>query len=230
MHIQLIYQDEYCFVVNKPSNVVVHHSKYVGDLEEESLIELLAKQNIVGHPVHRLDRKTSGLILFVKDSKNVAIFQKMFDDKLIAKKYLSLVRGFISKEGEVDSPVKNERGNYRVALSRFKPLHNFEWNLPVEPYQTCRYTLLEFEPITGRMHQLRIHANKISHPIIGDPKYGNRHHNHFFEEYFGYARLYLHAYSLTFIHPITDEEIKLKTKLPEFWNDLGIMNLDTLYE
>jgi tRNA pseudouridine65 synthase len=227
MKIEILYNDEYCFVVNKPSNVVIHHSKYVGELNELSLIELLNQNNIYGYPVHRLDRKTSGLVLFVKNKEYVSIFQKLFDNKLITKKYLALVRGHVDQGGLFDSPVKNERGNYKDAQSNFKPLFQFEWNIPIQPYNSCRYTLIEFEPVTGRMHQLRIHANKMAHPIIGDPKYGNRHHNHFFESYFEYARLYLHAYKLKFKHPVLKNELVIRVSPPKFWMDLGILNLES---
>lgn len=228
MDVEIVYEDEYCFVVNKPPNVVVHHSKYVGDLHEYSLVELLNQLNIFGFPVHRLDRKTSGLILFSREKSNVSIFQKLFDNKLIGKKYIALLRGFVNDSGLIDSPIKNERGNYKEALTMYKTIFSFEWDLAVKPYSTCRYSIVEFEPVTGRMHQLRVHANKIAHPIIGDPKYGNRHHNHFFEEYLGDSKLFLHAIKLSFIHPIFNSEIKLKVLPPLFWKNLGIINLESL--
>jgi tRNA pseudouridine65 synthase len=128
-----------------------------------------------------------------------------------------LVRGHISDEGIIDSPVKNERGNYKDALTHFRCLYQIELLIPVQPYPTARYSLVEFLPKTGRMHQLRIHANKISHPIIGDPKYGNRHHNHMFIDHFGLNQLFLHAKSLKFIHPMTNDEVEVRAPIPDFW-------------
>lgn len=218
--IDIQYSDDYLIILYKASNLLVHHSYYARNIEEESLTELLRNQGIEAYPVHRLDRKTSGLILFAKKKEYVAVFQQLFEENQIKKKYLALVRGFVDESGMIDTPVKNDRGNYKEAETHFKCLKHIELPIPVEPYETARYSLVEFTPKTGRMHQLRIHANKMAHPIIGDPKYGNRHHNHMFIEKFGINNLFLHAKSLAFIHPFTKEKIFLETQVPEFWNSL----------
>jgi tRNA pseudouridine65 synthase len=215
----IVYEDSYCLIINKPSNLLVHHSHYARNIEEESLVEYLEKNHCKAFPVHRLDRKTSGLILFAKEKNNVAAFQALFEQNLITKTYLSLVRGHVNDEGIIDSPVKNERGNYKEALTHYKCIKHLELDIPVEPYPTSRYSIIEFTPKTGRMHQLRIHANKIAHPIIGDPKHGNRHHNHMFIEKFGIDKLFLHAQSLVFEHPFTKEIINISVDVPEFWKD-----------
>lgn len=219
MSIEVLYEDAVCFVVNKPSNLLVHHSHYARNIEEESLVDLLKVQGFeTPVPVHRLDRKTSGVILFVKDKSYARIFQELFDKKEVTKKYHALLRGHIAPEGEVITPVKNERGNYKEAHTRFRCLEHFELDIPVVPYPVSRYSLVEMEPLTGRMHQLRIHANKISHPIIGDPKYGNRHHNHMFADELQVPQLFLHAFSLRFKHPISGDLIEATAERPDFWN------------
>lgn len=215
----IVYEDDFCLIINKPSNLLVHHSHYARNIEEESLVEYLEKNHFKAYPVHRLDRKTSGLILFAKEKNNVAAFQALFEQNLITKTYLALVRGHVNVEGIIDSPVKNERGNYKEALTHYKCIKHLELDIPVEPYPTSRYSIIEFTPKTGRMHQLRIHANKIAHPIIGDPKHGNRHHNHMFIEKFGIDKLFLHAQSLVFEHPFTKETINVAVDVPEFWKD-----------
>ena len=215
---EIIFEDEYLLIINKPSNLLVHHSYYARNIEEDSLVELLSLQGIKAYPVHRLDRKTSGLILFAKQKEEVSIFQALFDNRQIEKKYLALLRGFTPAEGVIDSPVKNERGNYKDAETHFRSLKQIELQIPVEPYETSRYSIVEFTPKTGRMHQLRIHANKISHPIIGDPKHGNRHHNHMFIDRFGVDNLFLHAHSLQFTHPFTSKELFFQVNVPKFWN------------
>lgn len=218
--IPIIYEDDYCLVVNKPNNLLMHHSYFSRNIEEDSLVQLLKLQGYESPvPVHRLDRKTSGILLLAKDKEFVKPFQELFDTNAISKKYIALVRGYIDEPGIIDSPVKNERGNYKEALTHYKCLDQFELNIPVEPYSTARYSLIEFEPKTGRMHQLRIHANKISHPIIGDHKYGNRHHNRMFEEQLGLPNLFLHAFELKFEHPFTNEILILEADKPEFWKD-----------
>ncbi len=214
---EIIFEDAQCIVVNKVPDLLVHHSYYARNIEEDSLAEQLRKSGKKAYPVHRLDRKTSGLILFAKEKKYVSPFQELFESRGIEKKYLALLRGHVAESGTIDTPVKNDRGNYKEALTHFRCLQQFELPIPVVPYETARYSLVEFSPKTGRMHQLRIHANKISHPIIGDPKYGNRHHNHMFIEKFGIRHLFLHAFSLAFTQPFSGEKIQLRAGLPEFW-------------
>ena len=217
---QVIFEDPFCLIVNKPSNLLVHHSYYARNIEEDSLAEILRNQGITAFPVHRLDRKTSGLILFSKKKEDVSAFQSLFENNLIEKKYKALLRGHLPETGIIDSPVKNDRGNYKEAETHFTCIKHLELPIPVEPYETSRYSLVEFSPKTGRMHQLRIHANKIAHPIIGDPKYGNRHHNHMFIEKFGIDKLFLHAFSLKFEHPFTHEKMYFDVEVPEFWNEI----------
>ena len=125
----IVYEDDYCFVVNKPNNLIVHHSHFARNVEEESLVQLLMNKGY-DHPipVHRLDRKTSGLILFVKDSEFVLAFQSIFETNQISKIYIALVRGYIDSQLKVNSPIKNERGNYKEALSYLKSVLKFERN------------------------------------------------------------------------------------------------------
>lgn len=219
MYVPIVYEDDYCIIVNKPSNLLVHHSYYARNIEEDSLVEVLKQQGFDSPiPVHRLDRKTSGLLLLAKSSEWVASFQRLFDEHQIQKTYLALLRGHVAAHGVVDSPVKNDRGNYKEALTEFRCLEHFERPFDIPPYPSQRYSLVEFSPKTGRMHQLRIHANKISHPIINDPKYGNRHHNHYFQEVLGIQELFLHAARLEFVHPMTAQLVNVKAELPAFWN------------
>ncbi len=214
-----MFEDEQCLVVNKPANLIVHHSYYARNIEETSLTDLVRAQGWEhASPVHRLDRKTSGLLLFAKEAKWVSEFQNLFEKDEIEKKYLALLRGFVDAEGIIDSPVKNDRGNYKEAKTLFKCLEQFERDYIIPPYEKQRYSLVEMIPVTGRMHQLRIHANKMAHPIINDPKYGNRHHNHYFQQELGVHELFLHAYSLKFKQPFSGEMIALQADLPDFWS------------
>lgn len=216
--IPILFEDEFCIAFLKPNNVLVHHSHYARNIEEDSLMEILKSE---GHnsvfPVHRLDRKTSGVILCAKAKNNVSHFQQLFDSQSIQKTYHALLRGHVIESGIIDSPVKNDRGNYKEAETHFSCLQHFTVPIPVEPYSEARYSLVEFRPKTGRMHQLRIHANKISHPIIGDHKYGNRHHNRMFEETLLLPNLFLHALQLEFEHPFTHQPIQIDAPKPVFW-------------
>ncbi|MNK22618.1 tRNA pseudouridine synthase C [compost metagenome] len=216
--VKVVFEDTHCLVVCKPNNLIVHHSYYARNIEETSLTDLLREQGYPdASPVHRLDRKTSGLILFAKKAEWVVAFQRLFENGEIEKKYLALLRGHLPDSGTIDSPVKNDRGNYKEALTHFRCLEQFDRDYVIPPYEKQRYSLVEMSPVTGRMHQLRIHANKIAHPIINDPKYGNRHHNHYFQEMLGIHELFLHAHSLKLKQPFSDQLIELEEPLPDFW-------------
>lgn len=219
MELNVLFEDDWCFIVNKPSNLIVHHSYYARNIEETSLTDSIREAGwMEACPVHRLDRKTSGLVLFAKKKEWVSTFQQLFEEKRIEKKYLALCRGFVPASGVIDTPVKNDRGNYKEAETHFICLKQFERPYIIPPYASQRYSLVEFSPITGRMHQLRIHANKLAHPIINDPKYGNRHHNHYFEQELGISELFLHAHQLQFQHPFSEEVVNVQAQLPACWN------------
>ncbi len=218
MQCEILWEDDIAMAVNKPANVLVHHSAYSGCENEMTLLELLKEHNVPHvFPLHRLDRKTSGIVLLAKRRSDVSVFQKLFDDQKISKIYLALLRGHTNDAGIIDSPVRNDRGHYREALTTYQCKDKYELNFEIPPYSTARYSLVEMEPKTGRLHQLRVHANKIAHPVIGDPKHGNRHHNHYFANQLGIPFLFLHAREIRFSHPITNNEISIIAPLPAFW-------------
>lgn len=221
--VEIVFEDEYCLVVSKPNNMVVHHAYHSRNvIEEQSLLQVLFEQfGQKFYPIHRLDRKTSGIILLAKETKFVSKFQKLFTDNEIDKTYLGVVRGYAPEHRIIDSPVKGRDANvHKEAETHFSTLEKITLEIPVKPYDTSRYSLVKLQPKTGRLHQLRIHCNKISHPLIGDPKYGDKNHNVMFQENFGWHNLFLHAYSLEFVHPFTDEKLQLQTTLPKDWIDL----------
>ncbi|MDX1349889.1 MAG: pseudouridine synthase [Putridiphycobacter sp.] len=230
--IETVYEDAWLKIINKPSNLIVHHSKYARNIDEESLCQLLNKtseeENL--HPIHRLDRKTSGLIVFAKDKTIIQPTQALFNSNDFQKTYVALVRGHVLTAGLLDFPIRaDEATTYKDAETQYKPLHHFEVPIPVQPYPSARYTLLQLQPKTGRMHQLRKHMNKFSHPIIGDPKYGNRHHNHMFIDELGIGNLFLHAHQVSFPHPINGKTINVTGRFPEFWRSmLKQLNVDYL--
>lgn len=223
MQIEIIFEDSYIIIVNKPTNVLIHNSYYARNIKEDTLLELLFAQ--IGksfYPVHRLDRKTSGVIILAKKKEYVSIFQKLFNNNKVQKTYLAIVRGFVKKSILIDSPVKNpDTKVYKNAETFCEPLYTKEVAIPVHPYSTSRYSLVKLTLTTGRMHQLRIHMNKISHPIVGDYKYGDRFHNRMFEENFNCHNLFLHARSIQLKHPITSENIFIEASLPVNWTSIG---------
>ena len=223
MSLEIIYQDNYCLLVTKPNNVLVHHAHHSRNkIEEESLIQLI--ENQFGkryYPIHRLDRKTSGIILLASKREYVASFQALFTNNEIQKIYYGVVRGFSQDNKIINSPVKGRDALvYREAETQLNCLDKIELNIPVKPYDSSRYSLVELKPKTGRMHQLRIHMNKVSTPLINDAKYGDKNHDLMYAKQFGWKNLFLHAGSLEFIHPFTNKKLILKSSFSEDWIQL----------
>ena len=223
MSLEIIYQDNYCLLVTKPNNVLVHHAHHSRNkIEEESLIQLI--ENQFGkryYPIHRLDRKTSGIILLASKREYVASFQALFTNNEIQKIYYGVVRGFSQDNKIINSPVKGRDALvYREAETQLNCLDKIELNIPVKPYDSSRYSLVELKPKTGRMHQLRIHMNKVSTPLINDAKYGDKNHDLMYAKQFGWKNLFLHAGSLEFIHPFTNKKLILKSSFSEDWVQL----------
>lgn len=220
MSIQIIYEDDYVIVANKPNNVLVHHAHHSRNKADElSLLQLLEQQTgLKLYPVHRLDRKTSGIILLTKKTEFVSKFQDLFGADEIQKTYYGVVRGFAPASLVIDSPVKGRDADvYKEAETHLKQLATVTLEIPVKPYDTSRYSLVELTPKTGRLHQLRIHMNKISHPLMNDAKYGDKNHDLMYEREFGWTKLFLHAGSLAFKHPFTQEDLSLKADFPQDW-------------
>ncbi|PIQ14584.1 MAG: pseudouridine synthase [Flavobacteriales bacterium CG18_big_fil_WC_8_21_14_2_50_32_9] len=217
--VEIVYEDDVLVAVNKPNNYLIHHSNYARNIEEITLLEQLQQQlGFPLYPAHRLDRKTSGILLLLKDKNFVAPFQALFTNNAIQKTYYAIVRGFSPETGKIDTPVKNDdTGVYKDALTNYNTIARIELDIPVHPYEKSRYSLMELLPETGRMHQLRKHLNKINHPIVGDYKYGDRFHNRMYETQFNCNYLFLHAYSIEFIHPLSHQKIKFTADFPEDW-------------
>lgn len=220
MNLEIIFEDEYVICVHKPNNVLVHHAHHSRNVaDEDSLLQLILNQTgLKVYPIHRLDRKTSGIILLAKQKEYVSKFQELFTNNQIQKTYFGVVRGFSPDTKTIDSPVKGRDANvHKDALTELRTLEKITLDIPVKPYDSSRYSLVELSPKTGRMHQLRVHSNKISHPLIGDAKYGDKNHDIMFVENFGWKNMFLHAGKLEFTHPFTSEELLLKATFPKDW-------------
>lgn len=217
--IEIVFEDDYMVAVNKPNNFLIHQSHYARNIKEPTLLEFLEQQlGFPLFPIHRLDRKTSGIILLAKQKEFVAQFQVLFNQNEIHKTYYAIVRGFAPETGKIDTPVKNDdTGVYKDALTNYNTIASIELDIPVVPYEKSRYSLIKLMPETGRMHQLRKHLNKINHPIVGDYKYGDRFHNRMFETEFNCNYLFLHAYQIEFTHPLTHQKMCLTAEFPLDW-------------
>lgn len=223
--LEIVYQDEYLIAINKPHGLLVHRSKIADDAKEFAL-QLLRDQ--VGrhvNPAHRLDRKTGGVLLFAFDKETEIAMQKQFQESLVDKNYLAIVRGYAPLAMEIDYPLAKENGTLQEAQTSFVTLQQSEIPLEIGKHPTSRYSLVKANPKTGRMHQLRKHFAHIFHPIIGDRPHGCNKQNRYFKEHLQMNTMLLHALDLTFNHPVTKEKITIKANVQdEFKRMMELMN------
>ena len=211
----ILYQDDRYVAIHKPDGLLVHRSP-MDHGETVFCLQLLREQlGRTVYPCHRLDRPTSGLLLFALDPEALQEANRLWREDGIVKHYQALVRGWVEEEGLIDHPLRviletGKAGEKRQeARTRYRCLRHYEVPEPVGPYSTARYSLMELCPETGRTHQLRRHMKHLSHPIVGDTRYGDGHHNAFFREKYGSHRLFLAATGLEFTHPFTGESLHL---------------------
>ncbi|MCU7984945.1 tRNA pseudouridine(65) synthase TruC [Shewanella oncorhynchi] len=226
--IEILYEDEHLVAIHKPAGLLVHRS-YLARRERFFAMQLT--RDLVGchvFPVHRLDRPTSGVLLFAKSSEVANALCEQFASHTIEKQYLALVRGNMHESGILDYALKvelDELGDKNAdpnkaaqeAVTAYEPLLNTEIPYQSGRYPTSRFALVRLSPKTGRKHQLRRHMAHLRHPIVGDTTHGDGKQNAFFREHFGINRLWLIAKKLTFTHPITQTRLSIETELESEW-------------
>lgn len=226
--LEILYRDAYLVVINKPTALLVHKSM-IDPKEIYFAMKILRDQ--IGqwvYPIHRLDKPTSGVLLFALDSATAKLMNEQFKSKNIIKKYIAVVRGYTEEKGFIDYSLSvkldkiadkksSEEKEAQEAQTAYKRLSIIEVNHAVGRYDKARYSLVELSPQTGRKHQLRRHMKHLSHHILGDTKYGRGEHNKMVREHYGCHRLMLHAVSLEFTHPYTNEKLTLMASVDETW-------------
>ena len=223
--LEIIYQDENLIAINKPHGLLVHQSSIARDATEFALQMLRDQVGKHVSPVHRLDRKTSGILLFAFDKESEIAMHQQFMNTETDKKYLAILRGFTPDSMDIDYPLAKENGTLQDAFTAFRTLQRAEVDVAFGKHPTSRYSLVEATPTTGRMHQLRRHFAHIFYPIIGDRKHGCNKQNRFFKEQWEMTTMLLHASELEFTHPVTNEHIHLKASLnDEFNRVMELMN------
>jgi len=226
MSLEILYEDESIVAINKPHGLLVHRSSIARDTSEFALQLLRDQLGKTVYPAHRLDRKTGGVLLFSLNKETDQYLQKSFQEHQIDKKYLAILRGFAPEEGLIDYPLKKENGTIQEAQTSFRLLAKSELDIPFGKFPTSRYSLVEANPLTGRMHQLRRHFAHIFYPIIGDRPHGCNKQNKFWKENYQMDTMLLHASELTFKHPLSGETVHVKAAIQsDFQKVLGILNI-----
>lgn len=225
--LEILYRDEHLIAINKPSGLLVHKSFYAGEADTYAIQELRDQIGQYVYPVHRLDRKTSGVLLFTLDKDTLRIMSDRFAAREVEKKYIAILRGWTREEETIDYDLINENEVRQNAVTYYYLLQKSEIDLPFLKHQTSRYCLVEAIPETGRMHQLRKHFKHILHPILGCRKHGCNKQNKLWLEAFNMTKMMLHAHQLIFNHPITNERIMLNATVNEEFKRVGdILNFD----
>ncbi len=219
-HLEILYQDEYLVAVHKPAGLLVHRSMID---KHETRFALQIVRNQVGqhvYPVHRLDKPTSGVLLFALCSEIAKLLTAQFTNHEVQKAYAAVVRGYTDESGMIDYALKEELDKKsdkqartdkpaQGAVTHYKRLNTVELNHAVGRYNTARYSLIQLEPKTGRKHQLRRHLKHIFHPIVGDTTHGDGKQNQFFRDELNCHRLLLAAVSLSLKHPVSGEHLDI---------------------
>ncbi len=206
--IDLLFVDAHVVVANKPSGLLVHRG-----WDDDDDVALFRVRDAIGervHPIHRLDRGTSGALLFARSKEAAAALSRGFEAGTVDKCYVALVRGMPPEAGVIDYAVpKSEDGPRVDAVTRFRL---------VARSTVDRCSLVAAMPETGRLHQIRRHLRHIDHPLIGDVNYGSGQINRHYRATYDLHRLALHAWSLAFDHPETGARMTVTAPIPE---DLG---------
>jgi tRNA pseudouridine65 synthase len=211
--LDILYRDDQLVAINKPSGLLVHRSN-IDRHETRFAVQLLRDQ--IGqrvHPLHRLDKATSGVLLFALDADSAREVGGQFERNEIGKQYLAVVRGWPPEAGVIDHPLSRQFDEYGrkftadnpspalPAVTEYRRLATVELPEAVDRYPSSRYALVMLTPQSGRQHQLRRHLKHIAHPIIGDANWGKGVHNRFFQRRFGCGRLLLACTRLDLRHP-----------------------------
>lgn len=211
--LDILFEDEDLVAINKPNGLLVHRTKIARDADEFAMQMLRDQIDIHVYPCHRLDRKTSGVLLFAKSEEVNCKMQEAFMNQQVSKKYWAIVRGFTEDSGKIDYDLKRDDGKIQSAITHYKTIAKIEIDLPFGKHSTSRYSLVEVTPETGRMHQIRKHFAHIFHPIIGDRPHGCNKQNKLFLEKFGLTEMMLHAKEISFQHPLKDEKVVITAPL-----------------
>lgn len=226
--LRLIYRDEALLVVHKPAGLLVHRSP-IDRHETEFALQYARELNDGEHvyPVHRLDKPTSGLLVFARSPEAATKLGEALMTRQVQKTYLAVVRGWPQAQGQIDYPLRLEAVDKRdtseqpvqSAVSDYSCLARVELPIQVDRYPQTRYALVAVYPHEGRKHQVRRHLKQLGHPILGDIKHGKGPHNRYAEAEFGRGLL-LACVQMVFLHPVCGELLTLNAPLESRFAEL----------
>lgn len=223
--LDILYRDDHLVAINKPAGLLVHRSG-IDRHETRFAVQLLRDQ--IGrrvHPLHRLDKGTSGVLLFALDNVSARQVGGQLERNDVRKQYLAVVRGWPPQAGVIDHPLSRRFDDHGrkfpagselpalPAVTEYRRLGVAEVPEAVDRYPTSRYALVELTPRSGRQHQLRRHMKHIAHPIIGDATWGKGVHNRFFQQRFSCGRLLLASTRIELRHPVDGRALSINAPL-----------------
>ena len=224
----ILYEDDHYVAINKPWGILMHRTR----ISEDTVFVVQILRDQIGrriYPVHRLDRATSGVLIFGKTPEAAGLLGEQFMGKTVDKKYLAIVRGWTDETGEIDYALADADSGKGLlpAVTNYRRLACSEIDAAIGlRYKTARFSLVQAMPETGRRHQIRKHLAHINHPVIGDKRHGDVKQNTYFREVFGMRRMLLHASELQCVHPVTGVSLHISASADtEFDRALEITGL-----
>jgi tRNA pseudouridine65 synthase len=223
--LRILYRDEHLVAVDKPPGLLVHRTRLAaeeGDALLQRVRDALGRQV---YAVHRLDRPTSGLVLFGLTPEAGRRLSVLFETRRVGKGYLAVVRGYLGTpedpSGVIDYPLRDAPDlSLRPAITRYYSLARVELPRAIGRFPTSRYSLVAIAPRTGRIHQIRRHFHHVFHPVVGDTTHGEGRHNRLFRDHYGCERMLLHAVRLAFEHPFDGAQVRVEAPLDPQWQAL----------
>lgn len=230
MSLPILYEDSDFIAINKPQGMLVHRTR----ISEDTVFVLQSLRDQIGAQVftiHRLDRATSGVLVYGKSPEAAEMLAAYFREKSMDKKYLAIVRGWTDEQGTIDYAVRDQDkpgAELLPAVSHYRTLGRSERPMAIGyKYPTARFSLVEVSPETGRRHQIRKHFAHILHPVIGDKRHGDNKHNLYFWNTLELPRMLLHARELSFEHPVTQAPVRIVASTDDLFDRaLQVLHLE----
>lgn len=224
--LRLLHHDADLVAIDKPAGLLVHATSLDAHEALNALDLLQAQCGQRLWPLHRLDKATSGVLLFARHAEAARHWGIAFQEGRVRKRYLALVRGWPPESGQIDHPLARDPEQpsagqpHLEALTHYRRLACFDWPFRVDArHPSSRYALVDVEPVTGRRHQIRRHFKHIAHPLVGDSTHGKGPHNRAVAQWLGVSRLWLHALEVQL--PMAQGTLIVRAECAAHWAQLN---------